>query len=182
MFSSPKPLRRQRLNRRGITMLELVIAGGMIAGVMAGLSFVMRTSRQSWEMIDDEYAVMQQMQAVARHFVRSGREANGVESIAADGTAISLRFPDDQLSTWNWVADPGGRSGEVRFQTSGTPQPTRLASQIDRLRFAGFAGDGVTATSDPENIHVIEIAVAVTVPRSDVPQKTVRSKVWIRSW
>lgn len=176
--SATKGLRR----RRGVSMLELVIAGSMIAGVMTGLSFVMRTTRQSWDTVDQDYAAMQQLHAVVRHFVRSGREATEVTSIASDGTSITLDFNDGRSSSWIWQPGASGMPGRVRYQDTSSPKPTDLAGNIDQLRFTGFAADGVTPTSTPEEIQVIQISATVTVPRSVAPQKTIQSKVWIRSW
>ncbi|QDV44230.1 hypothetical protein Enr13x_40920 [Stieleria neptunia] len=163
-------------------MLELVIAGSMLAGVMTGLSLVMRTARQSWETIDSEYAVLQQAHATSRHFVRAAREAVGVAAISADGNAITLKQPDDQTATWQWYPSRGGQLGVVTFRDSSNPSESMLAQQIDDLSFTGFAADGVTATNDPDAIHVIQVAATVTLPRSAVPQRTTQCKVWIRSW
>ncbi|MDV6030810.1 MAG: hypothetical protein F9B45_12075 [Phycisphaera sp. RhM] len=168
--------------RRGVSMLELVIAGSMLAGVMTGLSLVMRTARQSWETIDSEYAVLQQMHATSRHFVRAAREAVGVESISADGNAITLKMPDDRTATWQWYPNRSGQVGVVTFRDFSNPSESMLAQQIDDLSFTGFDADGVTATNDPDAIHVIQVSVTVTLPRSAVAQRTTHSKVWIRSW
>lgn len=175
-------IRSRWRNRKGVSLLELVIAGSMLAGVMTGLSFVMRTARQSWDTIDSEYAVLQQMQAVARHFVRTAREANGVSTIASDGSGITLSLPDDQTASWNWTPRRNGRQGVVIHRSPLNPSGAILAGEIDSLQFTGFTGDGVTATTATDDIQVVQITIAVTVPRSAVPQRTIQSKVWIRSW
>ncbi|WP_182865731.1 hypothetical protein [Stieleria mannarensis] len=168
--------------RRGVSMLELVIAGSMLAGVMTGLSLVLRTARQSWDTIDSEYAVLQQMHATSRHFVRTAREAKGVVTIVPDGNAITLAMPNDQSATWQWYPSRSGQRGVVTFQDSSLPSQSQLAHDIDALQFSSFAADGVTPTNDPDQIHVIEVKATVTLPRSAVPQRTTQSKVWIRSW
>lgn len=163
-------------------MLELVIAGSMLAGVMTGLSFVMRTARQSWDTIDTEYAVLHQMQSVSRHFVRAARESQGVDAIQADGSGITLNMPGDSTRSWQWTAQRDGVNGVVTLRGSLSPGESILAERIDALTFSGFGPDGVTPTSIPDDIQVIQIGVTVTLPRSAVAQRTIISKVWIRSW
>lgn len=162
-------------------MLELIIAGSMLAGVMTSLTLVMRSTRQAWEINDDEAAVLQQMHAVARHFVRSAREANSVSSIAADGSGITLEHPNGETTSWRWSANGRGMSDVVTV-TSSDAGSAILAQNIDSMRFEGFGADGVTPVSDPSEVSLVAVTVAVNLPSTDNPARQTRCNVWIRSW
>ena len=163
-------------------MLELVVVGSMLAGVMTGLSLVMRTARQSWDVIDTDYAVLHQMQAVSRHFVRAARESNGVAAIKADGSGITLTTTNGSTLNWQWMAQHSGAEGVILVSQSLPPSQNVLAERIDSIHFVGFGADGVTPTSIVDDIQVVQVSVTVTLPRSATATRTIVSKVWVRSW
>ena len=164
-------------------MLELVIAGSMLAAVMTSLSTVMRTSRVSWDVADNDYAMLHQAHSVARHFVRAVRESAGVSRVQSGGAEIELQMRDGSTATWRWAAqDAGGWSNVVLFDSSSAPSETTLAHNIQRLRFVGYQADGVTVALSPDDIHLVEVTVAVALPRKLASQQQIQSKVWIRSW
>lgn len=164
-------------------MLELVIAGSMLALVMTSLSVVMRTSRQSWEAGDNDYAMLAQAHAVSRHFVRAAREAEAVESLSAGGRGITLRMRDGSTTSWQWQATgTDGMTGVVDVHPSAEKSAIALAYDIDNLNFVGYDADGVTVVIAPDDIYLIEVTVEVVLPRGDSARQRIRSKVWIRSW
>ncbi|MGB7345749.1 MAG: hypothetical protein WBD20_16150 [Pirellulaceae bacterium] len=163
-------------------MLELIVAGSMLAGVMTSLSLVMRTSRQVWETNDSEYAVLHQMHAVSRHVVRSAREARGVSAINPNGSGVTLKMRDGTSTQWAWSSAGHGMKNVVTFQNSAAANDSVLAKDIRSMTFSGFDADGVTAVTEPDDIRVLQFAVEVDVPRSAVAVRRIESKVWIRSW
>ncbi|QDT11427.1 hypothetical protein [Planctomycetes bacterium K23_9] len=163
-------------------MLELIIAGSMLAGVMTSLSVVMRTARQSWEINDAESAALHQMQAVGRHFVRSARECRAVSNISADATSVTLVMRDGIETQWAWRNAGSGMSDVVIVGSSADGTESVLAQNIRSLQFVGYDADGVTVVSDPDEIRMLTIAVAIDLPGAADPQRQLRSSVWIRSW
>ncbi|MEZ6087599.1 MAG: hypothetical protein R3C05_06160 [Pirellulaceae bacterium] len=164
-------------------MLELVIAGSMLAAVMTSLSTVMRTARLSWDAADNDYAALHQAHSVARHFVRAVRESTGVNQLQSNGTDIELRMRGGGTASWRWAAqDSNGLNNVVILGGSTVPTETTLAHNVDRLRFVGYKADGVTVAATADDIHLLEVTVVVTLPRKSGSQKQVHSKVWIRSW
>ena len=161
-------------------MLEVVIAGAMLAGVMTSLSIVMRTARQSWEMNDNESASLHQMHAVTRHFVRTAREARSVTAINSNSIALEMR--DGSTNQWTWKSTADGLSNTVTVTSSTDNVESILAHDIQSIRFTGYDADGVSVTTNPQDTHVI--AIRTTVELADVasPNHHVESKVWIRSW
>ena len=173
--------RRDCARRRGVTMLEVIIAGSMLAMVMTSLSVVLRTSRVAWEANDDDYGAMHQAHAVTRHFVRQAREASRVNAI--NTSSITLEMQDGDTLTWRHL--PGtinGLTDAVMVNSTSVATESALAYQVRKLTFTGFKADSVTATKTASEVRVIEIAAEVVLPRGKGVTQTVASKVWIRSW
>ncbi|MEO1526858.1 MAG: hypothetical protein AAFX06_15585 [Planctomycetota bacterium] len=166
--------------RSGISLLELVIAGSLLATVMASLSLVMRTSRQSWETIDTEYWRLHRMQAVSRHVIRQAREATSVATISPAGTLLTIESPSGTAS-WEWRSTYGDDANVVLYRAP-TGAESVLARDIDSLQFVGYGADGFTAESDASRVHVVQVRVAVTLPRAVATQRSITSKVWLRAW
>lgn len=174
---------QRRCLRRGVSMLELVIAGSMMAVIMTSLSVVMRTSRQAWDAGEGDYSKLHQGHSVVRHFVRAAREAKAVDSIAAGGSEIVLRDVDGTTRRWTWdVVGSGTMQGTVTTRTSTDKTDAILAYDINQLRFVGYKADGKTVTTTPGDIHLVEVTAEVTLPRGHQSQRRIVSKVWIRSW
>ena len=162
-------------------MLELVIAGSMMAMVMTSLSVVLRTGRVAWEANDNDYGAMHQAHAVATHFIRQAREAREVVDIGTTGEFITLEMRDGGTVTWSLSAGGGGTSNQVIVSSSsGSVSP--LAHSIGDLSFIGYRADGITVETDVDDIRLVMISVAVDLPRGHGSRQTVSSKVWIRSW
>tara|TARA_R110002049_G_scaffold27321_2_gene94116 strand:- start:232997 stop:233485 length:489 start_codon:yes stop_codon:yes gene_type:complete len=162
-------------------MLELVIAGSMMAMVMTSLSIVLRTGRVAWEANDNDYGALHHAHAVATHFIRQARETRGVVMIDSDGKSITLQNRDNSTVTWALSGGDSDIGHQVVVSTSsGSASP--LAHSISDLSFTGYRADGVTVETDVDDIRLVMISVSVDLPRGHGSRQTVFSKVWIRSW
>ena len=161
-------------------MLEIVIAGTMLAGVMTSLSVVMRTARQSWEMNDRESGSLHQMHAVSRHFVRVTREARAVTAINSKDVTLEMR--DGSTTQWAWKSNAQGLADVVTVTSSTDNVENVLAEKIQSIQFAGFDADGVTAVTDVDDIRVLTIDTSVALVDAAAASQRVQSKAWIRSW
>ena len=162
-------------------MLELVIAGSMMAVVMTSLSIVLRTGRVAWEANDNDYGAMHHAHAVATHFIRQAREARGVANLGASGEFVTLEMRDGSTVSWSLSSGGGGSAGQV-IVSSSSGVVTPLARSISNLSFTGYRADGVTVATDIDDIRLLMISVSVDLPRGYGSRQTVASKVWIRSW
>ena len=162
-------------------MLELVIAGSMMAMVMTSLSVVLRTGRVAWEANDNDYGGMHHAHAVATHFIRQAREARAVVNIGASGEFVTLEMRDGGSVTWSLSSGGAGSAGQVMV-SSGSGGVTPLAMSIGDLSFIGYRADGITVATDVDDIRLLMISVGVDLPRGHGSRQTVASKVWIRSW
>lgn len=170
-----------RKDRRGVTLLELVISSSLLAVVATSLGLVLRTSRLAWEMNDTEYTAHHHAQTLVLHILRQAREAKRVTQISSGSLSIEDR--NSNLVTWTHQSiGSSGRNGTVAvsFGSSGEQHP--VAYEIHNLTFIGLEADGTTPTTLPERVRALNISATVNIPGSSLPQQTYSSVVWVRAW
>lgn len=166
-------MNKKRVNRRrGLSLLELIIATAMLGMIMATVTLVIRTSRVGWEAHEADYTRIEAAHATLRHIVRDVRQADGVAAIAAN--RLTLDMPNGDRVVWE-------HSGTTVNYGITTPT-SLLADQITSVTFTGKEADGSTTTTTPSDVQCLEIDVTVTLPRDTNPTRTVSSMVWVRSW
>ena len=168
--------------KNGVTLLEVIVAGTMLAVIGSSLSVVLRTARQSWEANDQDYSAMHQAHSVALHFARQTRVARSVSQLASDGTSITLNMRDGTTSRWSLQpTGPDGLTDVVMFENSGTAGAEPLGHNIADLEFTGLSVDG-TVTSNVGDIRRIELRQNVPLTRTQRASQELRTLAWIRSW
>ncbi len=172
--------KRQTVRRRqGMSLLELMIATTMLAMVMAAVSMILRTSRESWEAHEGDYTRIEAAQATLRHLVREVRQADAVTSISLptdNSGQLGLLMPSAVTGLW----DHDDSTDTVNFTaTSGSGL---LADQISGLRLTGYKADGTTTTTVPDEVQFLKIEVTVELPREANGTRLFSSYVWLRSW
>lgn len=172
-------MKRKANNRRGVTLLELVIASAMLALLLTSASVVLRTSRQAWQAQDDDFKRLDAMHATIRHMVRQVRQAKSVASLsAATDTAgtLSLTMPDGTTTYWRRDA------GTNRVYSGVGAANQLLGDNITSLRITGYRADGTTTTTTPALVRSLQIEASVALNREQNGARTVRSWAWVRSW
>jgi len=179
MFPINKKPPAARPRRRGMSLLELVIATSMLALLMAAVSMILRTSRQAWEAHSGDYTRIEAAHATLRHLVREVRQADAVTaiSLATDNSGqLGLLMPTGETRLW----DHDGPSNTVNF--TATAGSGMLANEITGLRLTGYKADGVTTTTVPAEVQFLKIEVTVQLPRELNGTRVVSSHAWVRSW
>jgi prepilin-type N-terminal cleavage/methylation domain-containing protein len=164
--------------RRGLTLLELVIASSMLAILMTSVAVVLRTGRQAWEAHEADFSRLDALHATVRHIVRQVRQAKEITQISAandNSGRLGVRMADGQEIVWD-------HNGSV--VNCGVTNPDQLlATNIATLRFVGYKADGVTATTSTADIHNIFVEATTVLPNRDVgATKTASAWIWLRSW
>jgi prepilin-type N-terminal cleavage/methylation domain-containing protein len=172
-------MKRQVCNhRRGLTLLELVIASAMLATIMTVVAVVLRTGRQAWEAHESDYVRLEALHGTVRHIVRQVRQAKEVTQISAANDSsgrLGLRLNDGTELVW----DHAGSTVNCGVTTA----DQLLATNITTFRFVGYRADGTTATTVPEDIQNLMIEASTTLPNRDVGgTKTIQSWAWLRTW
>lgn len=170
---------RRRTNqprRRGITLLEVITAVALSATMMASSFVVLRSTYAAWQAHEADLERAGNASAVLRHLVRCVRQSTDVSAITlSNDTSGSLTVVDQNGSTLTW--DHLGTS--VTLSTdAGVSQP--LADDIEALSFEGYQADGVTLTTDPNEVQLVRAVVTTQLPAGG--SRTISSSVWVRAW
>ncbi|QDT15829.1 PulJ/GspJ family protein [Alienimonas californiensis] len=168
----------RRLRRAGLTLLELVLAGALTAGMAASLHLVVRGVGTSWEQLNGETDALRAADGGLRFITRRCRSADAVAQIGAANGQFTVLAPEGH--TLRFERNPGdgavylydSRDGTGRILVEGT---TGFATTF-------YQSDGVTATTDPAEAQMIDIVLTVALPRDVNAGRTVRGRVWVRRW
>ena len=178
----PRPKRRgpsaARRRRSGLSLLELVVAGALLAGVTASLHVVLRGVGSAWEQLDGETQTLGMADDGLRFITRRCREAEGVTQIsgAADGQ-FTIAMPDGYtLQFHRWDVE------NVVYVTDSRSVSRNLVESATGFAPIFYEADGTTVTTDPAEARLIDIALTVDLPRDHAPGRTVRGRVWVRRW
>jgi prepilin-type N-terminal cleavage/methylation domain-containing protein len=174
-----KPKGPEKIRRRGMSLLELVVASSMLALLMTSVAVLLRTGRQVWEAHEADYRRVEAAQATLRHVVREVRQAESVAAISAAGDSsgqLALLMPDGTLKVW----DHDGATDTVNYGVNAAN--SLLAEEITGLAFAGFQADGVTAAATADEVQMLQIEVNIARPPGAAGGGTFRSWAWLRSW
>ena len=128
-------------SRRGLSLLEMMVATAIMATLMASVVVVMRSGYAVWNAQEADIDVLENGYGVLRHFVQQMRQADAVTAISAaerhDGRPVvhDGHRRDAHL-------EPQRRARQVYFNNGTSNQ--LLAKNIDTLTFTGYKADGVT--------------------------------------
>ncbi|REJ69004.1 MAG: prepilin-type N-terminal cleavage/methylation domain-containing protein [Planctomycetota bacterium] len=170
---------REPKNRRGLTLLEVIIASTILTVVVSSITILMRTGREAWQTSNDDHARLEAAHATVRHIVRRVRQANSVSAISGPtDNSGSLSLLMDSGETYVWDHNSG--TNEVSFGV--TTASSLLGENVSQLTFTGYEADGTTATTTVTDIQSIFVEAQVQLPRDTNGTKTITSWAWVRTW
>ena len=162
-----------------MSLLELTLATAMLTTVMTSLSMLVRGGYRAWQAHESDLVAIESAHGALRHLLRNVRQAQSVVAItaAAENTgSISLVMPDGTTRVWARNAGANQVNHGVNAATD------LLAEGIHALRFTGYKADGITVTTVPAEIHVVEATAVTQLEVGGASSRTVRCKGWIRTW
>jgi prepilin-type N-terminal cleavage/methylation domain-containing protein len=165
--------------RGGLSLLEMMAATAIMATLMAAVVVVVRSGYAAWNVQEQDMDVADNGYAVLRHFVRQVRQAEAVTSISAASDpsgSLSMLMADGSTETWTH----DGAQSEVLFDDGG--DSGLLARHINQLSFTGYEADGITTTTEVDDIQVVRCTVQFTLPHGGGEARTVSCRAWLRSW
>jgi prepilin-type N-terminal cleavage/methylation domain-containing protein len=165
--------------RRGLSLLEMMVATAMMATLMTSIVAVMRSGHTVWTTQEADIDALENGYGVLRHFVQQMRQADVVTVISdASDTTGDLTFTTATGVARTWSHNGGPE--QVYFNNGTSNQ--LLAMNIDSLSFTGYEADGVTTTTAVDDIQVVKCTVQITLPQGAGVTRTMSSRAWIRSW
>ena len=168
-----------RRRRRGLSLLELMVATAMMATLMTSVVLVMRSGYSAWNAKEADIEALENGYGVLRHFVQQLRQADTIVSISGPSdTTGDLSFTTASGVTRTWSHNGGPE--QVYFNNGTNNQ--LLARNIDSLTFTGYEADGVTPTMAANDIQAVKCTVQITLPQGAGVTRTLSCRAWIRSW
>jgi prepilin-type N-terminal cleavage/methylation domain-containing protein len=175
----PEAKRRPSALRRGLSLLEMMVATAIMATLMSSVVVVLRSGYAIWNAQEQDIAIGESANAVLRHFVRELRQATGVTAISApSSTTGSLSFLTAAGATRTWNYNSG--QSQVLFNNGTATQV--LAPSVNELNFVGYEADGTTQSTVVDDIQVVKCTVKVTMTQGGGQTRTVSCRAWLRSW
>lgn len=168
---------KARSTRHAFSLLELIVTATIMSLLVTAVSIVLRSSQNAWEGHSADHQSLESGHAVVRHLVRKLRQAERVVAISdpADvAGSITVQMPRGNQSSWALAGD------RVLYRTAASSG--LLAEGIWELSFVGYAADGLTRTSIPEEIRSVRIRSRAKLARSANANQLISSWVWLRSW
>lgn len=170
---------RRNVNRRGMSLLEVIIASTMLTIVVSSVTLLLRTGREAWQANSDDQARLEAAHATIRHIVRRVRQGISVTAISGPtDTSGSLSLLMDTGEIYVWDHDDG--SDQVDFGV--TTVSNLLGENVTQLKFVGYHADATTTTTVAADIQGVKVEAQIQMPREMNGTKTISSWAWIRSW
>ena len=167
-------------NRRGLSLLELMVTTAMMATLVGACMNLMRTSYTAWNRHEEDHAKRQVGLAVLKHITRQTRQMRSVLAISGpsdNSGSLTLLSTDGRV----WVWDHDSSTNQVLYGEN--TATSVLATDVAELNFVGLKLDGSTATTEAGLIHAIDCTTKVNLTRPSGTQAVEAScRAWIRAW
>lgn len=173
-MSSPPPKAR-----RGLTLIEILVATALMMTVMTSVAVLLRGSYTAWQAHENDLERIEAAHATLRHLTRQIRQASEVTAITPSTNlagSLSLLMPSEDTYVW---AHSGGTE-QILFGTGSATD--LLAENVEELSFVGYEADATTATTTVADIQSIQCIVKVALPVNAGGTRTISCRAWIRSW
>ena len=164
------------MNRRGTSLLELLIATAIVAAVVTAASSLLRMNHSVWDAYDADVAKLESAHATLRQIVRQLRQCAAVSAITAPGADGALVAVDGSGEIYVWKYD----GGSVYFGVDSADD--LLAAGLDSISFTGYEADGTTTTLVTTDIRCVQCDVVVKLQRNASAAKSISCHAWLRSW
>lgn len=178
-----RPDRRTRsaVGRAGLTLLELVVAAALVAGVAASLHTVLRGVTVATDRLRGENDVLRHADAGLRFMTRRCRDAVGVREINTGDGSFTMDLAGGETLKFIMVGGPTVFVMDMNDSRHADGVRTFM-DHVTAFTFEFYEADGVTLTTDPAAAQLVRISLTVDLPRDHQPARTVSSRVWVRQW
>lgn len=165
-----------RACRRGVSLLESVMAITLAALLMSPVVAILRTSQAIYGQIQEQHVRTDGVYGTLRHVRSVLRTAQQVTSVRRQGnrlTILEIVAADGQVCRWRHDR----RSGRLMFEKAG--QSTLLADRISSFDVAALDAVGRPTTS-AGTIRSLRCTASTVAAGSDHANRTSTCTVWLR--
>jgi hypothetical protein len=173
LISKSPPLRQ-----RGVTLLELAIAVGMMAVVVATLAPILHGVQRSWAAKEASSDILANGLAFVYHVHQQLSQACRVTAVSDATTAKGyIQFIASDGDEVRYDVDSGDN---IQFGPVGTP--TDLAGPVDTMRFTCYdVNDFDTPITDGNSIRLVTVEATLRSPDASAHSQTFRTSVYLRA-
>lgn len=173
-------LQRAKKRRRGLSLLEMMIATVTMATLMASVVVLVRSGHAAWDTYEKDVEITNNGYATLRHITRRLRQADAVTAISTtvDSSGTLSIVMSGSATTYTWDHDD---STDYVYFDNGTLNQL-LSWKINQLTFIGYEADGTTQTTVTDDIQIVECRLRVTLPHGGGEAVILSSRGWLRSW
>lgn len=163
--------------RRGVTLVELIVAFALIVIVFAAVVPQFRTIRLGWAGAEAMSSLIQNGRVLSEHIIRNLSAANRVVSVSlASQTQGYITFADANDDNYRYIYS----SGYVAYGLVGSEQ--QLAGPVSRFQITCYSiYPTVSATTDGNDIRYVEIETDFTNSDSMGTDRTFKTEVFLRT-
>lgn len=164
--------------RSAFSLLEMLIAAAILSTVMTSAMVLVRTSYTVWEMHEKDLEQTESICATLRHLARQIKQAEAVTAMTIPSNTtggLSLLMPDGSIYVWQ-------RNGSNQVYYGATTANSLLAESITELTFTGYKADGVTQTTNVNEIQLIDCRAKTILAHNGGEDFVMSVKSWIRAW
>jgi prepilin-type N-terminal cleavage/methylation domain-containing protein len=166
--------------RKGVTLTELMIVVAVIGVLMVAIQPYFYTLRRAWDYSDRRSDILQNARIGMDMMIRELREAKSFTSVTAaaeiNGRIVFIDQDDNSIEFKRYNDGTNNMLGHV---TGGNT--SALAGPIDSLKFTCYEGDGLTATTNADDIRRVDFELVVADAQGKLDSETLSSKIFIRN-
>lgn len=185
---------RLHAEESGFTLVEVLVTMVMMLTVMFALYSIFDMSLRVFSFGNDKTEAVQNarqgMERMEREiraaypYDKSGQDGDVDENLLKEHEPQSIEFGND-LNSDRYVDE--GSDEEITYGLSGDSTPTLLRNgrpaveYVDDLTFKYLTSDGITETTDEEEIRVVRITLKIEVPGDPPRTQTLNTDVALRN-
>lgn len=137
------------LNKKGVSFIEVMVAGTIFTFMMGALVTVFNTSNTSWKRQDAAVSTQREVRRALIYLAKDLRSASSALTLAQSASSVTLSFttPTAGAVTYTWTTS-GGTANRIIRQTGITS--TTVGNYITAFTITDNTSDidiNVTATS-----------------------------------
>ena len=156
---------------RGVSLVEVLIVLSLVGVLIVAMSPQIRSGRQVWEVVGDRHAdVLQNARIGMRKITRELRQSLSISEIGSDYVEFVDRNDDNMKFQYNAQYLEYGEPGSMSV----------LSGPVDSLSFTYYEEDGVTTTTELNEIRAVLIQLVTSDSEGKVPSIPLSSLIYIR--
>jgi Tfp pilus assembly protein PilW len=143
----------RRKHRRGISLIETIIAVALSAGLLTSLAMAFQAACMSVENNNDYFRAVQSARLCVSQFTRQIRQAQKVQTVS--GTSVDVIDATGHEWRWDYVAATQNTPGEITLTDVPNNTSHPIATAVTGATFACKTGPIPNHTTWPVQVSIV---------------------------